>query len=445
MTPTSIFRLHGPADNENMPIENLFMDDLPAATPADLEKAIVQLAKSGVEEKFRLDFKELWQPDKQCPDIVALANSYGGLLIVGVSDDRQRLPGTPPPTNSDLKTQISSTIASRISPVPLFEVHTCPASQNPPNVLVVIRVAPQPRVYMYLKGDKPVYVRQEDGTVPARAAQLQALLDRVRLAEGHGVTEPSRILPTSNDFLITKALNREDPFAKRQAQGNRHRSDTTLMITAVPERRLAVEIDTTLEQQFKRLIDAIYPSIEARRKVDSGTFIMEREDRRSSWFQYLHQDLDRDHEIAWAFDHRANVQCLFEVAGRTGDGADELWSLPDLFVSINGSLMLAHELWTKFGFYGNTAITAKLEIPKLVPILAQGHYQSLFYDDAFMISESAVRQVYASYPISAAAAADFLTYDQRTRGRQDKSDRARQPCCCGIFASRLIRVRCGQH
>jgi hypothetical protein len=43
----------------------------------------------------------------------------------------------------------------------------------------------------------------------------------------------------------------------------------------------------------------------------------------------------------------------------------------------------------------------------------------LFYDDSFMISEAAVRRVYASYPISAAAAAAFLTYDRRTRGRPD--------------------------
>lgn len=191
------------------------------------------------------------------------------------------------------------------------------------------------------------------------------------------------------------------------------------MITAVPEHGLAVEIDATLEQQFKRLIDESYPSIDARRKVDSGTFIMEREDRRSCWFQYLYQDLDRDHEIAWAFDDRANVQCLFEVADRTGDGADEFWSLPDLFISINGSIMLANELWTKFGFYGNTVISAKLAIPTLVPLLMQGHYHSLFYDDSFMIPEAAVRRVYTSYPVSAAATAAFLTYDRRTRGRQD--------------------------
>jgi hypothetical protein len=63
-------------------------------------------------------------------------------------------------------------------------VHTCPASENPQNVLVVIRVAPQPRFHMYLKGDKPVYVRQEDGTVPARAAQLQLSLITYVLPKG---------------------------------------------------------------------------------------------------------------------------------------------------------------------------------------------------------------------------------------------------------------------
>ena len=56
----------------------------------------------------------------------------------------------------------------------------------PDNRLAVIRVSPQPRVHMYLKGEKPVFVRNEDGTKSARAAELQALLDRVRTAENAG-------------------------------------------------------------------------------------------------------------------------------------------------------------------------------------------------------------------------------------------------------------------
>src|SRR5258707_16515 len=107
-----------------MALSNLFSDDLTSCQPAELQQAIMNLAQSGVEEKFRLDFKEKWEPDKQCPDIVAFANSYGGLLVLGVTDDRQSFPGIPVPSKSDLKTQLASVIATRINPVPLFEVHT---------------------------------------------------------------------------------------------------------------------------------------------------------------------------------------------------------------------------------------------------------------------------------------------------------------------------------
>jgi hypothetical protein len=89
---------------------NLFVDDLVSCTPAELEAAIIGLAQSGIEEKFRLDFKEKWEPDKQCPDIVGFANSYGGVLILGVADDRRAFPGIPQPPKSDLKTQLASVI-----------------------------------------------------------------------------------------------------------------------------------------------------------------------------------------------------------------------------------------------------------------------------------------------------------------------------------------------
>jgi predicted HTH transcriptional regulator len=103
-----------------MAVPNLFMDDLTLWSQAELQEAILDLARSGIEEKFRLDFKEKWEPDKQCPDIVAFANSYGGLLVLGVTNDRLGFPGVQPPSKSDLKTQLASVIATRISPVPLF-------------------------------------------------------------------------------------------------------------------------------------------------------------------------------------------------------------------------------------------------------------------------------------------------------------------------------------
>ena len=216
-------------------ISNLFTEDLTTATPSDLEQAITQLAQSGIEEKFRLDFKETWEPEKQCPDIAGMANSYGGLLVLGVSNDRQRLPGIAPPKHSDLKTQISSIIATRISPVPVFEVHTCPAPGSTTTLLVLIRIAPQPRLHLYLKGEKPVYVRSEDKTVPASAAQLQALLDRVRNAERDVPVRPNPLSPVARDFFVSKANDLSASFAERQSMASRTRSETQFLIGLAPE------------------------------------------------------------------------------------------------------------------------------------------------------------------------------------------------------------------
>src|ERR1035441_9295445 len=107
---------------ENVGTVNLFVDDLTSRTPVELQQAIISLAQSGIEENFRLDFKEKWEPGNHCPSIAAFANSYGGLLLLGVTDDRQSFPGIPVPAKSDLKTQLASVIASRISPLPVIEI-----------------------------------------------------------------------------------------------------------------------------------------------------------------------------------------------------------------------------------------------------------------------------------------------------------------------------------
>jgi len=402
-----------------MPISNLFTNDLDSATPAELALAIMQLARSGIEEKFRLDFKETWEPDKQCPDVAAMANCYGGLLIIGVSDDRQRLPGIVPPRNSDTKTQVSSTIATRIAPVPIFEVHTCPAPDDTDNVLVAIRVAAQPRVHMYLKGDRPVYVRNEDGTIPARAPQLQYLLDRVRSAE---LSQPSMANPlteVARDFYVTKANSIADRLAVRQAFDNRHQSGAALVIGLVPDRPANLSIDVTLERRFTGLINAAYPSIGQRCSVDRGLTVFEYEDRRNSWFSFRHRDLDRDHEIVWAFDSRGIVQGVFEVAERLGDGPAELWSIADLFINLNSTMRLAHEFWTGLGIFCGCHIAATLEILTLVPFYNQNSYPPLFYEDPIAIPGTAVQKVYGPYPVSRAAAGSFLTYDDLNARRRE--------------------------
>lgn len=400
-----------------MPIPNLFTDDLTDVEPADLQQAIVHLSKSGVEEKFRLDFKEEWKPDKQCPDVAAMANTYGGLLIVGVSDDRQRFPGTIPPTNSDLKTQIGSHIATRISPVPIFEVHTCPAPEGSPNLLVVIRITPQPRIHMCLKGETPVYVRNEDQTRPAKAAQLQALIDRATSATSTWSSKADPLSPAVGDIYVTKANNLADSYAARQNPANRNRSETSLWISIVPERPLQFELDVSLERRFKKLIDEHYPSIEQRRSVDLGSTIHEREDRSGQWFRFHHLDVARDHEMAWGLNSLGIVQCAFEVATRLNSDKAEVWSIADLFVNLNSTIRLAHELWSQNGYFGSAVLAARLQVAKLVPIITRNNYPPLFYDTPLLVPVSAAQKLYGNYEIPTASAETQLTYDGRTSSR----------------------------
>jgi hypothetical protein len=404
-----------------MPIDNLFINDLTLTTPTELADAMVSLARSGIEEKFRLDFKAIWQPERQCTDIAAFANSYGGLVVIGVSDDRQLFHGTPSPKNSDLKTQISSVIAARIAPVPMFEVHTCPAPDNAANRLVLIRISPQPRLHLYLKSDRPVYVRNEDGTIPAAAPQLQALLDRVRNAEVSQMPLPNPLQPIAGDFYPTKATEMSDRLTSRHSLDQRMRSEAYLQIGVVPERLSNLAIDAGVEQQFKQLIYRSYPSIDERRQVDLGHTILEYEDRRNSWSSFRHRDLDRDHEVVWAFDSRGIVQCVFEIADRVGNGPANLWSLVDLFISLQSTLRLAHEFWQQLGVYGGGQVAARLEILKLTPFRSNGLYMPLFYRTEIQVSASVVEAVPGPYPVSTAETSKFFSYDDLATWRRRSS------------------------
>jgi hypothetical protein len=403
-----------------MPLQNLFVADLTTCTPKELQQSIVSLALTGIEENFRLDFKEKWNPDKQCPDIAAFANSYGGLLILGVADDRRSFPGISVPQNSDLKTQLASTIATRISPVPVFEIHTCPTPNDPKCALVLIRVSPQSKIHLYLKGERPVYVRNEDQTIPAKASELQALLDRVRAAEPNGLNAIDPVAEIAREFYVSKATDLSATYAMRQQSANRQKSETFWEVAAAPERSLHVGLDSALERQFTALIFRLFPSLAQRRSVDLGASIAEREDRARSWYRYNHLDLDRDHEIVWALNDSGVIQAKGESSGRVGAGPADLWSLVDFFDNVDSTLRLVHGMWTMFGYYGAGRFVVTLSVPNLTPTISCGqYYPSLFYGTNKGISVSVARKQPQGYEVPTGRAEVVLSYDARGLGRAE--------------------------
>jgi hypothetical protein len=397
-----------------MPLPNLFLDDLTLCPPAELQQGIVSLARSGVEEKFRLDFKERWDPDKQCPDIVAFANTYGGLLALGVANDRSSFPGIETPPQSDLKTQIASVIATRINPVPIFEVHTCPAPGDPDHALALIRVVAQPKIHMYLKGDKPVYVRNEDQTVPARAAELRALLERMVNAQGRDPYEARPSFDVAPGVFVTKAANLSLPAAERANSAHRTRSETFCEITAIPERPLRVRLDSILEQLF---VEAIYRTY----LLLPSASIKRTDDRARSWYRYNHLDLGSDHELTWAFDNTGIIRFISECSCRVPSDFAGHWSLVDFFINLDGTLRLVHEMWSIFDHFGAGRLRASLFVPGLAPLVSnsRSNYPPCFYEVNYRLPFEDARRTAGDYEVSSGVGEASIGYDSRTSQRSE--------------------------
>jgi len=231
--------------------------------------------------------------------------------------------------------------------------------------LALIRVSSQPKIHLYLKGDKPVWIRNEDQSIPARASDLQALLDRVRATDATGPNAIGTAAGHARDMFVTKAKDLSATFADRQASANRQRSPTFWEFSAIPERSLHIGLDAAVERQFTGAIYRLYPSLDRNRSVNYGQSIVDYEDRARSWYGYSYLDLDRDHEIAWELTEGGVIRAIGEASGRIDPGPADLWSLVDLFISVDSSLRLVHEVWSKFGYYGAGGIVVNLRVPKL--------------------------------------------------------------------------------
>jgi hypothetical protein len=359
---------------------NLFEDDLTCVTPDELRVAIVGLAQAGIEEKFRLDFKETWDQEKRVQDVAAFANTYGGLLIFGVSDDRQRFPGIAGPRNSDLKTQVSSTIASRISPPPLFEVHTCPASTGSSNFLVVVRIQLQHKLHLYLKGDRPVWVRTEDKSEPANAFQLRALLERVESFREEQVAFDDPFTLPHQGFGVLVKPSRVGVEEGPASPASRFRSPTYLRVVVRPSDTRKLRLHKNTEIQFRQLIDRFFPELAVRVTESPTGTLTWRDDRRGRWFECTLLDVPRDHEMTWLVASDGTLHFATQVEGDYGQGTPRSWSISDLVVNLIAAVRVVDAFWRQHKYYGEGYLSVQLNVGELAVARTTRGYGPLFYD-----------------------------------------------------------------
>jgi len=185
---------------------DLYKDDFSRVADTDVFRAIEAFTRISEpmdvrpHESFVLDFKEEWSGGV-LHTVAGFAHAFGGLLIVGISENKgqpENIVGIDLP--GELKTRIASSIATNISPTPANEIAECNLPTQVGRKLAVVRVRQGHQIYYCTKkGDRPIYLRNEDQTVPADAAQLRSLVERntgklqpqLEVAKRVGVLGPS--------------------------------------------------------------------------------------------------------------------------------------------------------------------------------------------------------------------------------------------------------------
>jgi len=299
---------------------DLYRDDFSRLTDVEVFQGIEAFTRTTEpiavrpRESFVLDFKEGWG-DRALRTVAGFAHTFGGLLIVGVSEkDAQPDELIGVESLGELKTSIASSIATNISPTPSYEIAECKHPGYPGRKLAVVRVRQGHQLYYFTKkGERPIYVRNEDESVPADAAQLRSLIERKTsepLAQSVAAQRVSVLSPSVQ-------LKHTDHLAPSQ-------TPTQIQIILTPFDHPSLILDSTVEQQFRKLVSHNFAF-----RYHNTEF--EKEEER--WVDYYEwrwfRSTDR-HESVWRITSSGDVVYARQARMRVVDGEKPAWSLGDL-------------------------------------------------------------------------------------------------------------------
>jgi hypothetical protein len=354
---------------------DLYSVDLSSISATDLHKAIVDftLVDRPIDDRPRegylLDYK-LDVGEKFLRAVAALANTFGGLLILGVSglDGRpEKLDGTV--SSGELKTQVASVIASNLVPCPPFEIAECgiPGDAGGRKLAVVRVRESQEMCLIAKKGERnPVYVRVEDQSSPADAFQLRALLTRKRANENISSDLEGRI----------KALESELFVCSYRALPQGSRSPTFFQVVICPNNAPYAALDLAAESKISNLVTRLNPGLEQLASLSEAKFSF---GRWRDWFEMRFVENTFDYERRWRVTARGDLGFITQVRWPI-EGAGEYWSLYDVATDVVRAAALAREFWLARRYYGGFRLRAALRVSGLRLEHAYGGFGPFFYD-----------------------------------------------------------------
>ncbi len=356
-----------------MPFD-LFSGDLPSVIPSTLYEAIVDFLRTDgprenrPREGYRLDYKSEWG-DKALKTVAAFANTFGGVVIVGVSEDGgypEEIVGVK--ERAELKTRLASAIASNLHPCPFFEIAECLLPSNESLKLAVIRVHEAPEVCLVTKkalGANPIYVRVEDKSDPADAGQVSVLLERKeQRRQADRNAQPVDLTKLTTWFYVCCQTLDQQSMATILT-----RSDTYFVVIARPSSRPKARVDLDFDRDFLDAIFTSFPGLS--RRLTFHTEIT----RDSTSCEIIGMDFEMDYQMRWRAMSDGDVSFVTQI--RDGTHRQE-WSLYDLTAHSVYFLRALRTFWSKVNFYGTATLAAGLNVANLDLSNDQG-FRPIFY------------------------------------------------------------------
>lgn len=237
---------------------DLFNADLDNITFSDIElfTGILRPKNERPPEGIRLDYKAD-MPDDLGKIVIAFANTYGGIIILGVEEaeyspngkkQKQNVPVAIPgiKKGGDIKSRITNMIVTTVYPRPHFSISRPLDILNQQDIAVVVIRVEESRItpHMFIKANRnEIMTRINDNNFPAPLHEIENLFER-RKSQGHPMSE-SIFQHFREDLFISSIL---DDKSTTSRMNQHHR------MYFIPFDTLYIRLDRNYERFFEKQI-----------------------------------------------------------------------------------------------------------------------------------------------------------------------------------------------